>query len=101
MNTAAQLHRLFLRGSLVKKICRYDTIRLVNNTAAACLATFALMSGVYAQGRGDTLWAPKYPPTKYVLPHKPITRIADLLAKHKGQTTWREEIVKDDHIWAD
>jgi mannose-6-phosphate isomerase-like protein (cupin superfamily) len=73
----------------------------VKKTAAACFATFALISGAYAQGRGDTLWAPKYPPTKYVPPHQPITKIADLLTKHKGQTAWREEVVKDDHIWAD
>jgi hypothetical protein len=55
----------------------------------------------YAQQKGDILWAPKYPPTKYTPPHKPITRIADLLAKHKGDKAWREEIVRDDHIWAD
>ena len=47
------------------------------------------------------LWAPKFPPTKYTAPHKPVTRIADLLARHKGEGSWREEIVKDDHIWAD
>jgi mannose-6-phosphate isomerase-like protein (cupin superfamily) len=74
---------------------------MLKSTAVICLATFALMPGAYAQGRGDTLWAPKYPPTKYVPPHKPITKIADLLAKHKGELAWREEVVKDDHIWAD
>src|SRR4030081_165011 len=52
-------------------------------------------------GRADMLWAPKYPPTKYTPPHKPVTRIADLLSRHKGEASWREEIVKDDHIWAD
>ena len=43
----------------------------------------------------------KYPPTAYTPPHKPITRLKELLANHKGQTTWREPIVRDDHIWAD
>src|SRR5258708_1997100 len=62
----------------------------------------AIVAPIYAQqGKGDILWAPKYPPTRYTPPHKLITRIADLLAKHKSEKSWREEVVKDDHIWAD
>ena len=67
-----------------------------------CAAALALVPGAYSQARKpDNLWAPKYPPTAYTPPHKPITRLKDLLASHKGQTTWREPIVRDDHIWAD
>lgn len=74
----------------------------MKNTLVAFLAVLALLSCAFAQGgKGDMLWAPKFPPTKYTPPHKPVTRIADLLARHKGETSWREEIVKDDHIWAD
>lgn len=66
------------------------------------LAIAALIPSVYAQGgKPDTLWAPKYPPTKYTPPNKPITRKSELLARHKGETTWREPIVRDDHIWCD
>ncbi|MDQ6666163.1 MAG: cupin domain-containing protein [Acidobacteriota bacterium] len=47
-------------------------------------------------------WAPKpLDPVKYVPPNKPITRLPDLLAKHKGEASWQEPIVRDDHIWAD
>lgn len=66
-----------------------------------CVAMLAVISSAQGQRKSDTLWAPKYPPTKYVPPNKPIWKILDLLAKHKGQTTWREPIVRDDHIWAD
>src|SRR5499433_1924785 len=44
-------------------------------------------------------WAPKpKQPSKYVPPHKPHTKLADLKAKHKGQANWKEVIVDDDHI---
>ena len=66
------------------------------------LVVFGLVWCAFGQGgKSDVLWAPKFPPTKYTPPHKPVTRIADLLARHKGEASWREEIVKDDHIWAD
>ena len=34
----------------------------------------------------------------YVAPHKPHTKLADVLAKHKGQTDWVEPIVDDDNL---
>jgi quercetin dioxygenase-like cupin family protein len=44
-------------------------------------------------------WAPKpKQQTKYVPPHKPHTRLADLKAKHEGKADWREVIVDDDHL---
>ena len=47
-------------------------------------------------------WAPKpVQPSKYVPPHKPHTRLADLKAKHKGQADWREVVVDDDHMHAE
>lgn len=44
-------------------------------------------------------WAPK-PTTlpRYAAPHRPQTRLADLLARHKGNSDWREVIVDDDHL---
>jgi quercetin dioxygenase-like cupin family protein len=34
----------------------------------------------------------------FIPPNKPITKIADLLAKHKGQQNWTETVV-DDHLF--
>ena len=39
--------------------------------------------------------------TGYVPPNKPHTRISDVKAKHKGQTSWREPVVKDGESLAD
>jgi len=44
------------------------------------------------------LWAPKGAPAKYVAPHKPHTKLADLKAKHAGHEDWRELIVNDEHL---
>jgi quercetin dioxygenase-like cupin family protein len=64
---------------------------------AACFA-FAL----FAQQKGDLFWAPKpVELTKYVPPHKPLTRIADVRAKHAGKTDWRELVVDDDQLHAE
>ena len=35
--------------------------------------------------------------SEYVAPHKPHTKLADVLAKHKGQADWTEPIVDDDN----
>jgi quercetin dioxygenase-like cupin family protein len=46
-------------------------------------------------------WAPKpVALTKYVPPHKPHTKIAEVKAKHKGEANWREQVVQDDLIEA-
>lgn len=39
--------------------------------------------------------------SEYVSPHKPHTKLTDVLAKHKGQTDWVEPIVDDDTLHAD
>ncbi|MFN7921958.1 MAG: cupin domain-containing protein [Bryobacteraceae bacterium] len=43
----------------------------------------------------QTLWAPKGQPAVYTAPHKPHTKLKDLLAKHAGHSDWRELIVND------
>src|SRR4029453_13260099 len=58
-------------------------------------------SEVHAQQRGGEgggrqleVWAPL--PTKanpFIPPNKPLTKIAALLAKHKGERTWTETVV--------
>src|SRR5215470_2292202 len=36
--------------------------------------------------------------TKYVPPHKPHTKIAELRAKHASQENWTEPVVDDDYF---
>jgi mannose-6-phosphate isomerase-like protein (cupin superfamily) len=47
---------------------------------------------------GQELWAPKGQPGRYTPPHKPHTKLKDLLSKHAGRPEWRELIVDDDHL---
>jgi mannose-6-phosphate isomerase-like protein (cupin superfamily) len=46
----------------------------------------------------QTLWSPKGEPAAYRAPHRPLTKIADLLAQHKGEEEWRQVIVDDEHL---
>jgi mannose-6-phosphate isomerase-like protein (cupin superfamily) len=47
-------------------------------------------------------WAPKpIKPNGWIAPNKPITKLSDLLTKHKGQTDWTETIVSDDYLHGD
>ena len=51
-------------------------------------------------GRGNrgpvqTWWVAKTKGGVYVPPMKPLTKLADLKAKHAGQTNWTEVVVKD------
>ena len=39
--------------------------------------------------------------SEYVAPHKPHTKLAEVLAKHKGQADWVEPVVDDDNLHAD
>jgi len=54
-------------------------------------------------GRGPAQfwWASKSKGGIYVPPNKPLTRLADLQAKHAGQTNWTEVVVKDPEDEAD
>lgn len=63
------------------------------------LVLCALAAGVCAQ---DVVWAPK--PLKlsgYDGPHRPVTRIAEVKAKHSGQADWRQVVVDDDQLRAE
>ena len=46
----------------------------------------------------QTVYAPKGAPAIYTGPHKPHVKLADLKAKHKGKSSWREVIVDDKHL---
>ena len=50
---------------------------------------------------GQLVWAPKSVKMhEYVGPHKPHTKLKELLAKHKGHADWTEVIVDDDNLHA-
>jgi mannose-6-phosphate isomerase-like protein (cupin superfamily) len=70
-------------------------------TAASLLALTLHLHGQAPQ-QESLVWAP-VPKTSatWIAPNKPHTRVADLLAAHKGQATWREPIVRDTLLVAD
>ena len=51
--------------------------------------------GGAGQGRMD-VWAPMpVKPNPFVPPNKPLTKLSDLLAKHKSEQNWTETVVSD------
>jgi mannose-6-phosphate isomerase-like protein (cupin superfamily) len=58
---------------------------------------------VAGRGRGQMeVWAPMpVKPNPFVPPNKALTKLSDLLAKHKGQQNWREIIVHDNLFHAE
>lgn len=62
---------------------------------AALLTTTA-----FAQPNNSLLgWAPKATkPTAWTGPHKAHTKYTEVLAKHKGQASWSELVVDDEHL---
>src|SRR5687768_17067555 len=44
--------------------------------------------------------SPKGTPAGWTGVHKPHTKLADVLAKHKGQVDWAETIVDDESLFA-
>lgn len=47
---------------------------------------------------GQTLWAPKGEPGAYTPPHRPLTKLGDVKARHAGQKAWRELVVDDNML---
>jgi hypothetical protein len=85
-----------------------DAIKSPNCVRDLCFGLFLMQPAVeqaevHAQQRGGEgggrqieVWAPR--PTKanpFIPPNKPLTKIAALLAKHKGEQTWTETVVSD------
>ena len=65
------------------------------------VAGFAVVSAQEAP-QDQRVLAPKLTKlSEYVAPHKPHTKLADVLAKHKGQADWVEPVVDDDNLHAD
>ena len=62
--------------------------------ALAAAATLRLAA--QTQPPAKVFYAPKpIEPMPYVAPMKPLVRLADLKAKHKGQANWSEQLVYD------
>lgn len=61
--------------------------------------------GLVAQGPANPpqlVWSPKAStPPDWAPPNRPHTKLADVLAKHKGQGNWTEVMVDDDTLHAD
>ncbi len=48
------------------------------------------------------VWAPlPVRPNEFVAPNKPLTRLADLRAKHAGEKSWTETVVSDNLFHGD
>ena len=73
-------------------------MRVALGIAAVVLFVTAGMGTVELQGQGGRIdaWAPMpEKPSPFVPPNKPLTKLSDLLAKHKGHQNWSEVIVND------
>jgi mannose-6-phosphate isomerase-like protein (cupin superfamily) len=76
--------------------------------AAVVIGSFVSV-GLVAQGPGagaapqpQIVWSPKASaPPAWTPPHRPHTKLGDLLARHKGQSDWIETMVEDDTLHAD
>ena len=54
------------------------------------------------QGPPQVVWSPKSVKlTGWTAPNRPHWKLAELLAMHKGKTSWRQTMVSDDHLHAD
>jgi mannose-6-phosphate isomerase-like protein (cupin superfamily) len=75
---------------------------ILTTAVALTLAAAALsLAPRQVSSQEPASWAPKpTQPSKYVPPHKPHTRLADLKAKHQGKAEWKEVVVDDDHLHA-
>ncbi len=78
----------------------------IGRFALAGAATLLLGSWfvLSAQRRAGAPEAVSYAPkptmlSAYTPPHKPHTKLAEVKAKHKGESEWSEWVVKDDYIW--
>ena len=85
-------------------------MRVPKRIVLAALVGFGLFSAlpgrrteIRAQGQRETLvWAPvPSQPAAWVAPNKPIWKVSELLAQHKGQQSWKQTVVSDELLHAD
>jgi len=79
-------------------------MRIVLTSIGIALFVSLGLSDVIAQ-RGPApqiVWSPKaVKPGDWTPPHKPHTKLVDVLAKHKGKADWVETVVDDDTLRTD
>ncbi len=73
-------------------------MRNITKFAAVALALLAIPA-VAQERKVYMSWVPKKM-VAYAAPNKPITRLPEVLAKHKGQKSWKEDVVKTDRYHA-
>jgi len=64
----------------------------------------AKKGGVRKGGGGitQTVWSPKSVKLLgWQAPHKPVTKLADILKAHQGKASWTVPVVRDEHLYAD
>jgi mannose-6-phosphate isomerase-like protein (cupin superfamily) len=66
------------------------------------LLTIAVILPLGAQQDSRLAWAPvPAQPATWVAPNRPLWKLADLLAQHKGQSSWTQTVVSDSQLHAD
>src|SRR5580698_10960812 len=66
------------------------------------LLALAAMLPLAAQQDSRMAWAPvPAQPATWVAPNRPLWKLADLLAQHKGQANWTQTVVSDSLLHAD
>jgi len=88
------------RGAALKEPTMKKRALITATVLTGALLSLPLMQS-QVSSQEQPSWAPKpKQPGKYVPPHKPHTKLADLKAKHNGRSDWKEVIVEDDHLHA-
>ena len=66
------------------------------------LLALAITLPLAAQQDSRLAWAPvPTAPATWVAPNRPLWKLADLLAQHKGQANWTQTVVSDSLLHAD
>ena len=78
---------------------------VIVSSALLCVVVNITAQGPSTPAAGpaqQVVWSPKLAaPPDWTPPHRPHVKLADLLAKHKGQANWSETMVSDDTLQAE
>jgi mannose-6-phosphate isomerase-like protein (cupin superfamily) len=76
---------------------------ILSIAAVVCVVvTMAAQGAATPQPAPQIVWSPKLAtPPDWTPPHRPHTKLVELMAKHKGQPGWSETMVDDDTLRAD
>jgi mannose-6-phosphate isomerase-like protein (cupin superfamily) len=75
---------------------------MIKSASAIALAALLALPATAQQRQIFLAWAPKpAKPMGWTAPNKPVWRLAEILASHKGQANWTQPIVRDRDYSAD